>query len=217
MTNALVTFGIGPSAAHLEITRPRFEKYAQMHGYEFSDETNSILHKTVRPASWHKIPIVIDKFEQGYDTVVWLDADVFIRDFRWNIAYELAETSWHGLVLHQIPNSAPVPNCGVWVLRRPMIPVLEDLWQRLRFLNHPWWEQAALIEYMGGDPMNTEKFKSWNVSKDIEFHTTWLDYRWNQHPMDLRRFDTNAYFWHATMFRDRLQTLKEWANDETAS
>jgi hypothetical protein len=213
MRQALISFAHGELFDKMaSITFPRMYKYAQYHGIYFTDTTDN--HDTTwdysRPWSWNKVPLILEYLREDYE-VLWVDADVYIRDYRFNIFEELDPYAFHGMVLHNVPNSY-VPNCGVWVLRPSMIPYLEEMWGMTQYINHCNWEQAAFIKLIGGNPDKIDKFPMphWKVEHHLEFHTTWLDYKWNQHPMDVRRFNCSGLFWHCTQFTDRLKTLESW-------
>jgi len=82
---------------------------------------------------------------------VWIDADAMVVDGADDIARD-AGTRSLALVHHRIGGTL-VPNTGVMVMRRGPATsrLLERVWHQSRFVHHPWWENAALIEAVGGD------------------------------------------------------------------
>ncbi len=210
MTKALITFAVGDEhSTFSEITFPRMRRYAELHGYEFFDcSGGSIVEERTRPASWCKVPLLLDRLRY-FDEVLWLDCDVFIAVMEFNIGVQVHPSAIQALVLHNTP-AGYIPNCGVWVVRKPMIEHLEHMWQMTRYMNHPWWEQAALISCMGGNPSDCEKFPAWEATGELDSKTHWLDYSWNTHPCDLRRVGTGHRFYHATKYPERLKQLQLW-------
>lgn len=155
-----------------------------------------------RPPSWMKVQAIRQALET-HDRVAWIDADVVIVDDSENICARLGN-NWQALVEHQT-ECGLVPNCGVWVLSRQMLPVLDDVWREERFLHHWWWEQAAVLEQMGyrvtDQPTST-------LDKPTTLYrlTTFLSSEWNDHPADKRRV-RRPRFCHVTQYADRLSTV----------
>jgi hypothetical protein len=143
---ALCSIGSGPHEALLEISRPTFAAYAQRHGYELITSTAG---DPRRPPAWAKVPMLREALE-AFDVVVWIDADAAIVDGGRDIADELAADRFLGLVRH---GAQQVPNTGVMVWRsgEPAIELLDRTWRATRFVDHPWWENAALLDALGYD------------------------------------------------------------------
>ena len=138
-----------------------------------------------------------------YDTVLWLDADVVIRRFDVDIARETSAPV--GVVVHHTPDGA-VPNSGVWLIRARAIDFVESLWWRNSFRRSEcWWEQAALISALGGDPdatpTSTPPGPMWAE----------LPYTWNPHIHDDRGIPQDCRFFHATQFPDRRAAMLAWS------
>jgi glycosyl transferase family (putative galactosyltransferase) len=172
MNRALVSFGVGDFAELLEISRPGLEAYADRHGYELHTRSPSML---LRPASWHKITSLLDLLED-YDEAVWVDCDCVIMEPGWDIADEVPDWAWHAITRHHTPEGE-VPSCGVWYLRQPMQPVLEAIWRLTRYLNHRWWEQAALQQLLGYTPEHLPVHQDHQT--ELSDRTYWLDVEWN--------------------------------------
>lgn len=60
-----------------DLTSPLMLAYASKHGMDFLCVRN--YPKDVRPY-WHKLRLILDAFEKGYDSVMWLDADQMITN-----------------------------------------------------------------------------------------------------------------------------------------
>ena len=147
MRKVLCSVGVGPHEALLDLSSQTFEIFADHHGYDL--DLRRQLTAPDRAPSWSKIPLFIELFER-YDLVLWLDADCAIVDPTLDIADELEPDDLMGMVIHEYDGQA-VPNCGVWVLRRHrhVQKFLERVWNRSEYLDHDWWENAAVIDDLG--------------------------------------------------------------------
>ena len=143
---ALCTIGAGPHEALLEISRPTFETYARRHGYELITSTRS---DPRRPPAWSKVPMLREALE-SFELVLWIDADAVIVDGSEDIAASFEAERSLALVRH---GEQQVPNTGVMLLRADdrARELLERTWEAKRFVNHPWWENAALLDALGYD------------------------------------------------------------------
>ena len=156
-----------------EITWPRLAAYASKHGMEFFSD--DMARSSSRPSSWKKL-ISIAHALSRYETAIWVDADVYVLNFTDDIMAGVPADCWQAMVRHRT-NEGDVPNAGVWVVRRPMLPYLMAAAMRDDCVNHPWWEQAAIHNMMGfvfRDGQNV------HVSETILFQKThWLDESFN--------------------------------------
>jgi hypothetical protein len=141
---ALCSIGAGPHEALLEISRPTFAAYAERHGYELITATDSDQR---RPPAWSKVPMIRDALAT-YDLVLWIDADAVIVDGSEDIADELEPDRFLGLVAH---GEQQVPNTGVTVWRTGdrARELLDRTWSATRYIHHPWWENAAMLDVLG--------------------------------------------------------------------
>ncbi len=143
---ALCSIGSGPHEALLEISRPTFAAYAQRHGYELITSREG---DPRRPPAWAKVPMLREALA-SFELVLWIDADAVIVDGRDDIAAELEPDRFLGLVRH---GEQQVPNTGVMVWRAGELAteLLDRTWSATRFVHHPWWENAALLDALGYD------------------------------------------------------------------
>lgn len=216
----LVTFGDGPLAEALEISRPLMERYARRHGYGFVDATSRLASArerfsgsfNTRPSSWQKIPVCAGQFDYcGANVVLWIDADVVIVRGDVDIATQANPCRWMSMVVQRTPDGS-VPSCGVMVLRSFCGHFPEDIWNAAGpdgnglVRSGCWWEQAAVIKALGGDPDPTPIVTP--PESDL-----WgeLPYEWNPHPMDARGIPEDCRFFHATACTDRIGEMKKWA------
>lgn len=186
MSKCLASFGVEASAPCAALSRPGMEAYAARHGYDLCLDHVP----TLRPWSYAKIPLLIDLLGT-YDEVLWLDADVLIRDGRWDIADFVPSDAAHALRVHHT-YEGHVPNCGVWFLAKEALPLLDKVLALYdAYRHHKWWEQGAVISLLGEHP-------SFNLS-------TW----WNWCEHDRRRCDERgAYFRHYCGMPNRLDLMR---------
>lgn len=221
---ALISFAENFHKDLLEITIPTFYRYANTHGYDLyvPSRTNVLqtgerygLDLSNRPISWWKIPILIDLFNSKYDHVLWIDADVVIHKFDTDIMHSLVDKTYiQALCVHHTGDGF-IPNCGVWILHKSSLGLLQDIWNQVEYINHCWWEQKANMSLMqwNHNEQNQSNLSQYGKS------TIELPYEWNIHKNDYR-FTHNyldyGKFLHATMWSDRLSTMKEWVNNALA-
>ena len=199
MNKVITTFGLGPMAELLDVSLPTFARYAQAHGYDLFVPSGAQFANIQRHPSWCKVPLIMSLLQGGYDTVLWIDADVVVRKYDKDIA-EGVESPM-GMVVQNTSDGA-VPSCGVWLVRQAAMEFLENLWPLNGFARSGcWWEQVAVIAALGGDPDATP----------VSVPNGWwaqLPYEFNPHIGDYRGIG-GCRFFHATCFPDRLKAMKE--------
>jgi hypothetical protein len=172
---------VGPHEALLRLTGPTFASFAQRHDYELHLFTE---HRSVeRPLSWSKIRI-LQEILGSYDEVLWIDADAVVVDDSRDIASAVGDDAFMGMCAHRTPEGVDlIPNAGVWFLRRgqEILNLLSDVWSRTEFVNHKWWENAALLAAMG---YSLEPQVRLVQPSAIWFKTTFLQTEWNSIPVD---------------------------------
>jgi len=121
------------------LTAPTIHGYAERHGYA---ALVSIYGETKRAPSWYKLVQIQEAFNQGYDTVLWVDTDAIIVNFSITVESLLRpgktfyhSNNWYGM------------NCGVMILRDciDVRRLLRAAWGQTHLIDHPWWEQAAIM------------------------------------------------------------------------
>ena len=189
MSRALVTFATGDYGQLFTLSRPGLSAYADRHGYQLHDQPPSMM---LRPPSWMKIAHLLDDVD-WHEDALWLDCDVIVVDDSSDLADEVPPGAWQAMVCHRT-SDGEVPNCGVWLVRQPMVPVLEQLWRMDRYLNHGWWEQAALLDLLGyrhePRPVTLDR------PNELYARTHWLGLEWNSHEQSDRH--PAPRFAHAT-------------------
>lgn len=207
MRRALITFAVGDHARLLDVALPAFREYAETHGYDLIVQAPL---ECERPPSWWKIPILHAALAE-YGEVLWMDCDVAIVDGSVDVADEIPRDAWQALVRHHTPDGE-VPNMGVWFLRRPLRLILAEVWKRLEYVNHPWWEQAAMLDELGyqHDPRPCRLVQPTQLYE----RTAWLGLEWNSHEQNDRhpspRFahvTPNSVDWRLPIMRDYLNKV----------
>lgn len=205
MRRVITTFGFGEECEQLmALTVPTFARYAAIHDYDLFVPCHDYFRKFAdildnRCASWLKVLLLLDLLK-SHDEVLWLDSDVAVVRYTKDIAEDLTPAPMH-MAVHNTGDGA-VPNCGVWHLRKPAAAILEQLWPHNNFRKSDgWWEQAALIHVLGGDPDATP------TSTPAGPLWAELPYEWNPHIVDSRRIPPDCRFFHATQFPDRFSAL----------
>jgi hypothetical protein len=146
---ALVSAGTGPYEELLDITRPSRRRFADLHGMTVVETTDLLCGD--RPASWHKVVLMQHLLASGrFDAMVWLDADAIVVDPSVDPVSELSPQVNLAVVHHRF-GPETVPNAGVFVLRAGQwsVDLLEAMWARVEFIEHRWWENAALLALCG--------------------------------------------------------------------
>lgn len=103
-----------------------------------------------RPSAWNKILLIQKLLEEGFDYVLWIDADALFVRFDENILNELKKNKDIYLVKHNI-NGNEIPNTGVWLIKNTKWSreFLEKVWSKEEFIYHNWWENAAVNSLLG--------------------------------------------------------------------
>lgn len=200
---AIITGWCGVSFAKMaSLTVPILDEYAYKCGADFYCENLD----GERPASWNKVLHLL-RILPKYEEVLWVDSDVVVERSDKSIFDEFPLGFWQGLVPHSTPDGGIVPNCGVWLLRAEMIPILELIWNANTNIDHPWWEQASILEQMGFHVQNTTARLVRET--DLIHKTKWLSVEWNHHPRDIAKVEPPR-FRHITQYPDRLSAVRHF-------
>jgi hypothetical protein len=182
------------------LTSPRLRAYAKKHGHDFATCDMG----GIRPASWYKVPALVQAL-QFYERVIWVDSDVIVAQDDKDIFAEVPQDAWQAVAEHNA-DIGTFPNCGVWLVTRAMLPVLAAIWTRDEYINHPWWEQAAIMAEMGYTT-NIRRVEQPGPTTLSE-RTYRLDSTWNPLPP----YASAPRFQHIFTnrdFPDRLQRVKD--------
>ena len=128
-----------------DLTHPFLRKYADKHNFKLTiHEIPTDYQTTHRPYSWFKVNSILNSFENTNDDfVVWVDADTLIinQDFE---LQSLIVPDKHFYVSRDFNDL----NCGImmWANNDYSKEILNKVWSMTEYVNHYWWEQAAIID-----------------------------------------------------------------------
>lgn len=148
MTVALCSAAIGPHLQMLNLAEPTFARYADEHGFVLHIVRDFDLD---RPASWYKLKL-IERLHFDHETVIWVDADAMVVNPHRNILDAALPTHPLWMVRHHVAGHVPlIPNAGVIVAHRnfPLHDFFRAAWDMVQYVDHPWWEQAAMLDLLG--------------------------------------------------------------------
>jgi len=221
MSRIMVTVATGAYSRLLDLSRPGMERYADRHGYELLEvkQAKQILAGSsafYRPPSWWKVPLLQAALDE-HDEALWVDADVVVVDDDLDVADEVPEGAVQALVRHHTADGE-VPNAGVWFVRRDAHEALQRVWRLDRYIDHPWWEQAALLDLLGY--RHDRRPVALGEPTGLYDRTHWLGLEWNSHEQSDRhpqpRFahaTCGPVEWREAVMRDYLTRADELAHD----
>jgi hypothetical protein len=160
-----------------------------------------------RPAPWHKILVMRQLFASHYDYVFWIDADAIFIDYQRNIADEIEADKELYLVKHNI-DSKEIPNTGVILIKNSewSHKLLSQIWEKQEYINHKWWENAALIDILGyHDLLNENSHKKLNL--DLLKRIKWLGLEWNSLPKICESEHSLIRHYAGRSFEDRMASM----------
>ncbi len=125
------------------------ERYCSHNGYPLC--TDADVYDPSRPCSWSKV-LLLQKHLPSCDFFAWVDADTLITNDDARIEDFVALMGDDKvLLLGRDQNNL---NMGVAIFRnhRSTFELLRRMWDQTDCINHPWWEQQALIKLYDSDP-----------------------------------------------------------------
>jgi hypothetical protein len=159
------------------VTMPPLAHWCERHGYTLTTGVDMLEHSQGRPASWGKVPAMMEVLARTMGTtVLWVDADVLIMPDA--PAFPELGKKLQALVIHQVPEGEG-PNCGVWAVSPCGSGILRQVWDRIAYVDSPWYENAALMDVMGSPPVVPIRY---NRQAALARRTLELDPRWNVLP-----------------------------------
>lgn len=178
---ALCTIATGPHIHLFELARPGFELFSAANGYELVVVHDEMI-SAGRAPSWGKV-VLLRELLEVYERVAWVDTDVVIVDPTSDICVGLNRRKPLRLVFHHY-DGLEVPNAGVFAIKSCWWSkrFLTKLWNAERFIDHKWWENAAIIELLGYDveaPRRSTRRNTFDGRRVGE-----LDLSWNSIPGD---------------------------------
>lgn len=132
-----------------KISVPNKAAYASRHGYDFRYYPRRLSKHF--PASMSKIQAILDSQSEGYEWVLWTDADSLIVNQSLSLEYW---TSQGGELIATFNEDGL--NAGELLVQNtdPCRDMFENLEVTLhRWATNPWWEQAAIQQYIKDGPV----------------------------------------------------------------
>ncbi len=174
------SIGAGAHGELLDIARPPLAAWASRFGYDLDLRTELIAPD--RPASWSKVRLVRELLD-SHRVVIWLDADTVVVDGREDLACRVSRQRPLALVAHHYA-AQTVPNLGVFAMRScaRTKALLDTLWSMTEYVDHTWWENAALLDLLGYD-IATEPIRKVRES-ELDARIEWLGTEWNSIALD---------------------------------
>jgi hypothetical protein len=131
-----------------DVSRSNKEAYCRKHGYRFVCRTEGF--DRARAPSWSKVLFIRAELPRS-EWVFWTDADALVMDSSVPLTRFIQDTT--DVVLSGDPYNGMI-NAGHLFVRNTAWSdaFLERVYARVEYLNHPWWENAALIALYREDP-----------------------------------------------------------------
>ena len=150
LSPVICTMATGRHRELMAESAPTMLAYARRHGWSVVLTSEEL--EPARPASWSKVKL-IQELMPSYDFVFWVDADAIIVDLERDLLAEVGDDAdaWFARHPQAHDEDAAVLNAGVFLVRSS--PFAEDLlqamWDAEQFVDHNWWENAALLDLLG--------------------------------------------------------------------
>lgn len=170
----------------IDITRNSTENYCNYHGFGY--EAYQIPDDYIRAASWAKVQYLITNLEeQAYNYILWIDADAIINNSSYDILsildpskYLYISTDFNGI------------NAGVVLFKNNSytLNLLYQIWNMTEYLNHPWWEQAALGDLIEQNWRNIQQYIKYIPNKEFNGYPSEIS------PDQTYRADENTFIAH---------------------
>jgi len=138
------------------------EKYAQIHNYDLK-VCKVILDKS-RPPAWSKIKLLqLWMLNSNYDWLWWIDSDAVITNLSIKLESIISLATDEFIIISKNPD---IINSGSFLIKNSekSKKFLSDVYNRKDCINHPWWEQQAMIKVL-----EREEYK--NGAKYISQHS----------------------------------------------
>lgn len=153
---AVATMAIGET--YEQIVAPGIENkkhYCDKHGYDFFVLSESM--DTSRPIPWSKIKLLQEILSnKEYKWVFWTDADAVVTNFAYPLEDIIDEN--YDLIITTDLNGI---NSGHMLLKNSewSAQFLETVYSHTECINHPWWEQMAIILEIQNNPETQKRTK----------------------------------------------------------
>ena len=161
---AIITMIIG--ADYTKAMEPGLQtkrEYAKKHGYDFHVGGKEVWDRT-RPIPWSKLRYILNFIDQ-YDYLFWSDADVIITNYDLSLTSHIIPLLPPGKDLLWTRDVCGNLNSGNMLLRGKSAWLKDFIlrtYQQTEFINHIWWENAAMLHLYNNNPHDASKIETIN-------------------------------------------------------
>ena len=210
-----------------DITFKSISQYSKKFNLRFE---NLKMPSTGRPLSWNKIKLLQEEIKKGENEfIMWIDADAFFHKDAKNILHELDSNHEIFLVNHycsvhkgsKFKNTILTINrinCGMMIFKVSQfnLDFLEKVWNEEKYINHVWWEQAAIMDIIGLKAEITNNLND-NIGDDFYLKKIrFLSKEWNSIPSnnEISNESVNPSIIHLAGINnfERIEILNEFIN-----
>jgi hypothetical protein len=134
---------------YIDISSPILDKYCTKHNYE--KHIYEIPDNYSRPVSWYKVEQLLNHINTNSGFSLWLDTDTIIINSDFKLDSIVSENKF--IYISKDMNNI---NAGVMMIKNNTYSYefFQKVWGSTQFLNHIWWEQAAMIDLIDKNYMN---------------------------------------------------------------
>lgn len=161
-------------------------KYCEKQGYDFREDEDA--YDPTRPYAWSKVRLIqkclgekTDSGNSRYDYVVWVDADTHIMNP--DVILESLITRLSGGRDILLASDWDKINSGVMFIKNTdwSKKFFEVLYTQTDFLNHPNWEQEAIIHMYDTNMLDSQThIMKLPPAQQTEFNSYYGMYHWGQ-------------------------------------
>jgi len=168
MKVAVVSLSDASISEYAAVARANHESYCARHDYSYTHSTP----QAERPAAWYKIPTILAAFEQGFEWVLWIDADAVFTSNE-SLGSLIAKSFGKDLLCRADEQGL---NSGVMLLKNSkwVKQLLNTAWKQEDLIEHPWWEQAAIHRLLK-EPTNENHVLYLAPSEINSYPDEWYD------------------------------------------
>jgi hypothetical protein len=132
---------------------PIIKNYCEYYGYSY--QIYEIPDDYPRPAAWSKIDYLIQEINNRPNQyTLWIDADAII------LRHDIDLWSFIRPEKYLYLSKDNSINTGVFLIKNNGIikKLLEQAWSMTQYLNHNWWEQAAIIDLVNNNYLSINNY-----------------------------------------------------------
>jgi hypothetical protein len=115
-----------------------------------------------RPPAWYKIKVILDAIKKYDGYIVWMDADSVIHNNDVSIESYLDKNKFY------IVKDFNQINTGFFIVKscKEIVDFFEKVWSLVEYIDHIWWEQAAIIHLYDNNYLKCQSFTK-ELDQDI--------------------------------------------------